>query len=146
MKITSLRSVAIALIAMVAASSPSITKAKPTPTPAPSVAAPATGKGAFTADQRLADLKKETNLTKAQEAKAKPIIQKYVADRDALTNDKSLAKTDRNSKRDALRKQYNQDINGILTPDQQQKWASSKKEMFQPAKQPVASPSASPKK
>jgi hypothetical protein len=146
MKITPLRSVTIALIAMVAVSYPSISKAKPTPAPAATVAAAANKQAPLTAEARLADLKKQVNLTKAQEAKAKPIVEKYVSDRNAITDDKAMSKTDKNSKKDALRTQYNQDINAILTPDQQQKWASAKKEIFQP-KQPVAaSPSPSPKK
>jgi Spy/CpxP family protein refolding chaperone len=145
MKITPLRSVTIALIAMAVISYPSITHAKPTPTPAPAVATG--GKQALTADQRLADLKKEVNLTKAQETKVKPIVDKYVADREAISNDKALAKTDKNSKKDTLRTQYNQDINAVLTPDQQKKWAAAKKEIFAPAKQPVAaSPTPAPKK
>jgi Spy/CpxP family protein refolding chaperone len=144
MKITPLRSVTIALIAVAVASYPSITQAKPSPTPAAAVA-PTSGKQApLTADQRLADLKKEVNLTKAQEAKVKPIVEKYVSDRGALSNDKSLSKSDKNSKEDALRKQYNSDINAVLTPDQQQKWAAAKKQMFQPKQAAAASPS--PKK
>jgi len=146
MKITPLRSVTIALIAMAVISYPSITHAKPTPTPAPAVAATG-GKQALTADQRLADLKKQVNLTKAQETKVKPIVEKYVADREAITNDKSLSKTDKNSKKDTLRTQYNQDINAVLTPDQQKKWGAAKKEIFAPAKQPAAaSPTPAPKK
>jgi Spy/CpxP family protein refolding chaperone len=131
---------------MAVISYPSITHAKPTPTPAPAVAATG-GKQTLTADQRLADLKKEVNLTKAQETKVKPIVDKYVADREAISNDKALAKTDKNSKKDTLRTQYNQDINAVLTPDQQKKWAAAKKEIFAPAKQPVAaSPTPAPKK
>ena len=145
MKITPLRSVTIALVAIAVTSYPSVTQAKPTPTPAPAVATKSGGKQApLTADQRLADLKKEVNLTKAQEAKVKPIIEKYVSDRTALTNDKTLSKSDKNSKSDALRKQYNSDINAALTPDQQQKWAAAKKEIFQPKQAAAASPS--PKK
>jgi hypothetical protein len=131
-------------MAMAVTSYPSITQAKPTPTPAPATAA-TTGKQApETADQRLADLKKEVNLTKAEEAKAKPIIEKYVSDRNALTSDSKLSKSDKNSKKDALRTKYNSDINAILTPDQQQKWATAKKEIFQPKQAAAASPS--PKK
>ena len=129
---------------MAVISYPSITHAKPTA--APTVAATG-GKQALTADQRLADLKKQVNLTKAQETKVKPIVEKYVADREALTNDKSLSKTDKNSKKDSLRTQYNQDINAVLTPDQQKKWAAAKKEIFAPAKQPAAAPpTPAPKK
>jgi Spy/CpxP family protein refolding chaperone len=147
MKITPLRSVTIALIAMAVASYPSITQGKPAPSPAPAVASAGGKQAPETADERMADIKKEVNLTKAQETKVKPIIDKYVSDRNALSNDKTASKTDKNSKKEALRKQYNQDINAVLTPDQQQKWATAKKGIFQPAKQPVAaSPSPSPKK
>jgi Spy/CpxP family protein refolding chaperone len=144
MKITPLRIVTIALVAMAVTSYPSITQAKPSPTPAPAVATKSGKQAPLTADQRLADLKKEVNLTKAQEAKVKPIIEKYVSDRTALSNDKTLSKSDKNSKSDALRKQYNSDINAVLTPDQQKKWAGAKKEIFQPKQAAVASPS--PKK
>jgi periplasmic protein CpxP/Spy len=131
---------------MVVASYPSITQAAK-PSPSPSVAT-ATGKQApESADQRLADLKKQVNLTKAQEAKVKPIVEKYVSDRNAVNSDTTASKSDRNSKKDALRKQYNSDINAVLTPDQQQKWAAAKKEMFQPKQQAAAaSPSPSAKK
>jgi len=146
MKITPLRSVTIALVAMAVASYSSITQAKPGPSPAPAVALAGGKQAPETADQRLADLKKEVNLTKAEETKVKPIIEKYVSDRTALNTDKTASKSDKNSKKEALRKQYNQDIKAVLTPDQQQKWASAKKEIFQ-AKQPVAaSPSPAPKK
>jgi Spy/CpxP family protein refolding chaperone len=147
MKITPLRSVTIALVAMAVASYPSVTQAKPGPSPAPAVASMGGKQAPETADERLADLKKEVNLTKAEETKVKPIIEKYVSDRNALNSDKTASKSDKNSKKEALRKQYNQDINAALTPDQQQKWASAKKEIFHPAKQTVAaSPSPAPKK
>ena len=148
MKITPLRSVTIALIASAVASYPSITQAaKPTPVPAPMAATPTGKQAPESADQRLADLKKEVTLTKAQEGKVKPIIEKYVSDRNAITSDSTLPKSDKNSKKETLRTKYNQDINAILTPDQQQKWAAAKKEMFQPAKQTAAaSPSPSVKK
>jgi Spy/CpxP family protein refolding chaperone len=145
MKITPLGSVTIALLALAVTSYPSATQAKATPTPAPTVAQ-ASNQAPETADQRLTDLKKQVSLTKVQETKVKPIITKYVSDRDALSNDKSLSKTDKNSKKEALRKQYNQDINAVLTPDQQQKWAAAKKEIFQPKHPVAASPSPSPKK
>ena len=147
MKITPLRSVTIALVAMAVASYPSITQAAK-PSPSPSVATTtAKGKQApESADQRLADLKKQVNLTKAQETKAKPIVEKYVSDRNEVNSDTTASKSDKNSKKDALRKQYNSDINAILTPDQQQKWAAAKKEIFQPKQAAAASPSPSAKK
>ena len=130
---------------MAVASYPSITQAAK-PSPSPSVVTTTGKRAPESADQRLADLKKQVNLTKAQEAKAKPIVEKYVSDRNAVNSDTAASKSDKNSKKDALRKQYNSDINAILTPDQQQKWAAAKKEMFKPKQSAAASPSPSAKK
>ncbi len=95
-----------------------------------------------TADQRLTNLKQEVNLTPAQVKKVKPIIEKYVADINAIKNDTKATKEEKDAKRNALRKQYNDQINAILTPEQQAKWKAAKKEIF--AKQP--SPTPTPKK
>jgi Spy/CpxP family protein refolding chaperone len=103
---------------------------KGTPPPPPS--ATAVPKTPETADQRLANLKQEVNLTPAQEKKVKPIIEKYVADINAIKND---TKEEKDAKRNALRKQYNDQINATLTPEQQAKWKAAKKEIF--AKQPT---------
>ena len=84
---------------MAVASYPSITQAAK-PSPSPSVAT-TIGKGKQapeSADQRLADLKKQVTLTKAQEAKAKPIVEKYVSDRNAVSSDTTASKSDKNSK------------------------------------------------
>jgi Spy/CpxP family protein refolding chaperone len=113
---------------------------KGTPPPPPS--ATAIPKTPETADQRLANLKKEVNLTPAQEKKVKPIIEKYVADINAIRNDTKATKEEKDTKRNALRKQYNDQINAILTPEQQAKWKAAKKDIF--AKQP--SPTPTPKK
>ncbi|MEY2603793.1 MAG: hypothetical protein QOH31_1577 [Verrucomicrobiota bacterium] len=113
---------------------------KGTPPPPPS--ATAVPKTPETADQRLANLKQEVNLTPAQVKKVKPIIEKYVADINAIKNDTKATKEEKDAKRNALRKQYNDQINAILTPEQQAKWKAAKKEIF--AKQP--SPTPTPKK
>jgi Spy/CpxP family protein refolding chaperone len=111
-------------------------------TPAPPPSTTAVPKTPETADQRLANLKQQVNLTPAQEKKVKPIIEKYVADINAIRNDTKATKEERDTKRNALRKQYNDQINAILTPEQQAKWKAAKKEIF--AKQP--SPTPTPKK
>ena len=61
-----------------------------------------------------------------QQDKAKPIIDKHVADLEAVKNDATLDKAAKRAKVVELRKQYVTDINGILTPDQQKKWAASR--------------------
>jgi Spy/CpxP family protein refolding chaperone len=115
---------------------------KETPPPPPS--ATAVPKTPETADQRLANLKQEVNLTSAQEKKAKPIIEKYVADINANKNDTKATKEEKESKRNALRKQYNDQINAILTPEQQAKWKTAKKDIFEKHASPA--PTATPKK
>jgi Spy/CpxP family protein refolding chaperone len=128
---------ALMLVATVATS---YAAEKSTPPPPPS--ATAVPKTPETADQRLANLKQQVNLTPAQDKKVKPIIEKYVADINAIRNDTKATKEERDAKRNALRKQYNDQINAILTPEQQAKWKAAKKEIF--AKQP--SPMPTPKK
>jgi Spy/CpxP family protein refolding chaperone len=67
---------------------------------------------------RLTRLKTQVGLTADQEAKAKPIIDTYVDDRQAANGDHAKLLT--------LKTKYDGDINGILTPDQQTKLAASK--------------------
>jgi len=74
----------------------------------------------------LTALNKQVGLSADQQEKAKPIIEKHVADLEAVRNDTTLDKAARKAKVVELRKQYDTDINGILTPDQQKKWEASK--------------------
>jgi protein CpxP len=67
---------------------------------------------------RLTRLKNQVGLTADQEAKVKPIIDKYVDDRQATNGDRA--------KLVALKTKFDSDINAILTPDQQKKLAESK--------------------
>jgi hypothetical protein len=88
---------------------------------------------------RLTRLKNQVGLTADQEAKAKPIIDKYVDDREAAKGDKA--------KLEALKTTYDSDINVILTPDQQKKLIASKAatlEKMKAAKAAKAAASASP--
>jgi Spy/CpxP family protein refolding chaperone len=90
--------------------------------PDPSPAAAATAKHKPSPDAikaaRLTRLKNQVGLTADQEAKAKPIIDKYVDDRQAANGD--------HAKLVALKTQYDSDINAILTPDQQTKLTAAK--------------------
>jgi periplasmic protein CpxP/Spy len=114
---------------------------KDTPPPPSATTVPKTPE---TAEQRLANLKRDASLTAAQEKKVKPIIEKYVADINANRSDTKATKEEREAKRNALRKQYNDQINAILTPEQQAKWKSAKRALFE--KQPSPTPTATPKK
>ena len=74
----------------------------------------------------LTALNNQVGLSADQQEKAKPIIDKHVADLEAVKNDTTLDKAAKKAKVVELRKQYVTDINGILTPDQQKKWEASR--------------------
>ena len=74
----------------------------------------------------LTALNNQVGLSVDQQEKAKPIIEKHVADLEAVRNDTTLDKAARKVKVVELRKQYVTDINGILTPDQRKKWEASR--------------------
>jgi Spy/CpxP family protein refolding chaperone len=115
----------------------------PAASPAAETAGAKVGKRAISADTmkkaRLTALKNEAGLTADQEAKAKPIIDKYVDDLAAAKGDKA--------KRADLKTKYDSDINAILTPDQQTKVSASRAariEKMKAAKAAKAAASASP--
>jgi Spy/CpxP family protein refolding chaperone len=72
----------------------------------------------------MTELQHQAGLTTAQEPKVKPIIDKYVNDREGVKNDASLTTAAKKDKLKQLRAQYESDINGVLTPDQQKKWTA----------------------
>jgi hypothetical protein len=74
----------------------------------------------------LTALNNQVSLSADQQEKAKPIIDKHVADLEAVKNDTTLDKAAKKAKVVELRQQYVTDINGILTPDQQKKWEASR--------------------
>jgi hypothetical protein len=74
----------------------------------------------------LTALNNQAGLSADQQDKAKPIVEKHVADLEAVKNDATLDKAAKRAKVVELRQQYVTDINGILTPDQQKKWAAAR--------------------
>jgi periplasmic protein CpxP/Spy len=74
----------------------------------------------------LTALNNQVGLSADQQDKVKPIIDKQVADLEAVKNDTTLDKAAKRAKVVQLRQQYVTDINGILTPDQQKKWAAAR--------------------
>ena len=74
----------------------------------------------------LTALNNQVSLSADQQDKAKPIIDKHVADVEAVKSDTTLDKAAKKAKVVELRKQYVTDINGVLTPDQQKKWEASR--------------------
>ena len=141
-----LRAVPTMLLCATISTAFTATKAADAASPAASPAAEAGAKVAkrtFSADAmkkaRLTALKNEAGLTADQEAKAKPIIDKYVDDLATAKGDKA--------KRADLKTKYDSDINAILTPDQQTKVSASRAariEKMMAAKAAKAAASASP--
>jgi Spy/CpxP family protein refolding chaperone len=78
------------------------------------------------AGDRLAMLTKKLNLTDAQAAAIKPILAAEANDIKAVLQDKSLSKEQKQSKIFDIREAANKQINLILTPEQQAKWAELK--------------------
>jgi len=74
----------------------------------------------------LTALNNQVALSADQQDKAKPIIDKHVTDLEDVKNDATLDKAGKRAKVVELRQQYVSDINNILTPDQQKKWAASR--------------------
>jgi hypothetical protein len=92
--------------------------ATPDATPAASAKTKQTASPDAVKAARLTRLKNQVALTTEQEAKAKPIINQYVDDRQAANGD--------HTKLVALKTKFDSDIDAILTPDQKQKLAAAK--------------------
>jgi hypothetical protein len=73
----------------------------------------------------LTRLTNQVGLTAAQQTKAKPTIDKYVADNLALRGDATLDAAAKKAKHDQLKQQYDTDINALLTPAQKKKYAAA---------------------
>jgi len=126
MKSKTLLQVVSAFLLSACLASLAIAADQPTPAPAPAAAA---GKRALNPEAiskgMLTRLTNEVGLTAAQQAKAKPIIDKYVADNIALRNDATLDRAAKKAKHDQLKQQYDTDITGLLNPTQKKKFAAA---------------------
>ena len=113
----------IALAGFVAAPLAFAEDAATNPAPASGAAAPAQeGHRNYNPEERLKKMKETLSLTDDQVTKIKAI---FAADADkmkALRDDSSLSQDDRRSKFQELRKGQQEQINAVLTPDQQTKW------------------------
>lgn len=65
---------------------------------------------------------KKLNLSQDQQDKLKPIFQQQHQQAMAIKNDSSLTKDQKKEKFQALHQQTMAQVNGILTPEQQQQW------------------------
>jgi Spy/CpxP family protein refolding chaperone len=83
---------------------------------------PPAGHHMMSPDQRLQHMTKMLNLTADQQQKIKPILENQQTQMESLHQDTSMSQQDRMAKMQQLRQSTNQQINGILTPEQQQKF------------------------
>jgi Spy/CpxP family protein refolding chaperone len=84
--------------------------------------------GTNSVDARLNNLSKELNLTDQQKAQLRPILSDESQQMQAIHNDTSLSREQKMAKMKEVRDSHQPQINQILTPEQQRKWAEMKKE------------------
>ena len=77
---------------------------------------------------KLTRLRKDVALTDDQAVKAKPIIDSYVTNMEAVKADASLDSRTKRQKLSELRQKYDGYLDGVLITEQQQKLASLKEE------------------
>jgi protein CpxP len=77
---------------------------------------------------RLEWLSKELNLTDEQKAKVKPILEDQEKQMHAIREDSSLSQDQKHEKMMQIHETTHSQINGILTPDQQKKFAQLKEQ------------------
>jgi periplasmic protein CpxP/Spy len=78
--------------------------------------------------QRLQHLSSELNLTDDQKAKIKPILQNAVGQAKTVRDDTSMSADAKQAKMKEIHTSTTQQMNQVLTPDQQQKFAAMKAE------------------
>jgi Spy/CpxP family protein refolding chaperone len=77
---------------------------------------------------KLTRLRKDVALTDDQATKVKPMIDTYVNDIRAIKTDASLDSRTKRQKISEVRQKYDNDLEGVLNTEQQQKLASLKEE------------------
>ncbi len=74
------------------------------------------------------DLYQELNLSKDQQDKIKPIMDKQRTELEAVRNNSSLTREQQRDQMMEIRKKYNEQIDVLLTPEQKEKLAKLRKE------------------
>jgi Spy/CpxP family protein refolding chaperone len=118
--------------------------------PAPATTGTDTGGHPGHHGDMLARLTKQLDLTDDQQAKIKPILETFHSQMQSVHQDSSLSQEDRRSKMKDARETMNSQINAVLTPDQQTKFAAMQAKMHdhhhggEAGSPPAAAPSATP--
>jgi Spy/CpxP family protein refolding chaperone len=136
-----LRAVATMLLGATLSTALVANAASPDPSPAAGAATKHKASPDAIKAARLTRLKNQVGLTADQEAKAKPIIDKYVDDRQAANGNRATLVS--------LKTKFDSDINAILTPEQQAKLSAAKSaaaEKMKAGREKKAAASLSPAK
>lgn len=88
-------------------------------------------RGRMSPQAELDRLNKELNLTQDEQDKIKPILEDQQKQMEALRNDSSVQGQDRFAKMRDIRKDHNDQIRNVLTPDQQTKFDEMQKRMME---------------
>lgn len=73
-------------------------------------------------EQRLQNMTKTLNLSDEQQQKIKPLLDSESQQMQSLRSDTTMSQQDRRSKMMDIRQKTDDQIKGVLNPDQQQKW------------------------
>lgn len=79
-------------------------------------------------EAHLQMLSEKLNLTDDQKAKLKPILQDEAQQLKAVHDDASLSPEEKHAKMKTIHESLHDQINGVLTPEQQAKWKQMKQE------------------
>ena len=79
-------------------------------------------------DQHLQMLSEKLNLTDDQKAKLKPILQDQMQQMKAVHEDSSLSPEQKRSKAKSIHESFHDQINAVLTPEQQTKFKEMQQE------------------
>jgi protein CpxP len=83
------------------------------------------------ADQHLQMLSEKLNLTDDQKAKLKPILHDKMEQMKAVREDSSLSEEQKRAKMKSIHESLHDQINAVLTPEQQTKFKQMKQEQMQ---------------
>ncbi len=88
-------------------------------------------KGESDADQHLQMLSEKLNLTDDQKAKLKPILQDQMQQMKAVREDSSLSQEQKRAKMKSIHESLHDQINAVLTPEQQAKFKQMRQEQME---------------
>ena len=83
------------------------------------------------ADQHLQMLSEKLNLTDDQKTKLKPMLQDQMQQMKAVREDSSLSEEQKRAKMKSIHESLHEQINAVLTPEQQAKFKQMRQEQMQ---------------